>query len=57
MLKVPKNEKSVMLYIYSVRLLYDLPRAMLGVMRGDIDIGDLFLDDTEVRSGELSARE
>ena len=32
-----------------------LPWAVLGVVRGDVDVGDLLLDDPEVRGGEGAA--
>jgi hypothetical protein len=56
MLKVPRNEKSVILLKESDRLGI-LPREVLGVVRGKIDIGELLLDQVQVlsRGGEHPA--
>ena len=51
MLKLPRNEKSVILLKESDRL-GSLPSAVLGVVRGDIDICDVLLDHVQVLSRE-----
>ena len=49
MWKVPRNEKSVILLKDSDRI-GSLPRAVLRVVGGDIDICDLLLDHVQVLS-------